>query len=788
MGFAHRCRAPRTLASLVIAALALAAAAMLTAAVPRALAAEPAARIAHIDVSGTVLTEADAVRARLAFHAGEPLSDDAIDRSIRALMATGLYADVRITPAAHGHILVAVTENPRITAVGFEGNATLDRTKLAAAVQLKAGAFYTPARAHADALKIRDLYRAEGRYRTTVTVRTSPSETSGVALTYVVSEGAVSKVEHIGFTGIAAFREAELRDVITTTQSGWLDFLKSNLNLDRERLAVDRQLLARHYRRHGYADARVAEAKVDATPSGGFDITFAIEEGESFDFGPQRISGTVAGVDTGALAAAITAEEGRVYDIAKVEASVAALGARLIGANQPFVRVAARPRRDATARRIAIDYVLEESGRTYVRRIDISGNTMTRDYVVRRELRVAEGDAFNPLMAEMARARLMRTGLFKSVKVEPKRTGETDKVDLDIAVVEQDSHDISFGVGYSQNDGVIGDVSYTDSNLLGTGRTLKTKVELGQNRYGGEIGFTEPRFLDTNVAAGFDLFYRDTDLTLQSSYKDTRTGGTLRLAAPITDTITTGLSYSFVRSTLYDVGPAASLAILEAVPGYPGATTSTYDTSLIGFSTTYDTRDDRKKPTSGLFASLKQDFAGLGGDTAFVRTGADLRGYYPMADNIVLAGHMAGGFITGYGGQDVRLLDLFYRGGETVRGFAASGIGPRDSLSANQDALGGKAYYVTSAEARVGLPYVPESMGLSGLAFADAGSLFGANATAQKLTGLTGNSAAPRISTGVGLSWASPIGPLQATYGFVLSLQPGDKTQPFNFGLGSSGF
>ena len=371
--------------------------------------------------------------------------------------------------------------------------------------------------------------------------------------------------------------------------------------------------------------------------------------------------------------------------------------------------------------------------------------------------------------------------------MQPERTQEPEQVNLRVTVVEQETGDLSFGLGYSQNDGIIGDVSYSERNIMGTGVAGKVKLEIGERRWGGEVGLTDPRFLGTNTAAGFDVFYRDTDRTTQSSYKEQRWGGSVKIGVPITDTITGGLSYTFTRSTLYDVGANASAAIKEAVPGYPKSTSSTYDTSAVGYSLGYDTRDNARVPNSGLYSVVKQDFAGLGGDAAYVRSTIDTRGYYPVGNGIVLGGHLGAGTINGYAGQDVRLLDLFYRGGETVRGFATGGIGPRDSNSVNQDALGGKGFYLASLEARAPLPFVPSEMGLSAVGFIDAGSLFAANKTASALPGLTGNSAAPRVSTGAGLVWDSPLGPLQATYGFVLSKQAGDKTQPFNFGT-ASGF
>jgi outer membrane protein insertion porin family len=330
---------------------------------------------------------------------------------------------------------------------------------------------------------------------------------------------------------------------------------------------------------------------------------------------------------------------------------------------------------------------------------------------------------------------------------------------------------------------VIGDISLTERNFLGNGQWLRLKLEGSLTRLQAEVGFTEPRFLGTNLAAGFDLFYKDVDYTRQASYMSQKIGGTLRARYPINEEWSAGVNYTFARNKLYDVGANASAAIKEAVPGFPDATSSTYYTSSVGYSLTYDTRDNKKRPTSGVYYTVAQDLAGVGGDVQFLRSVGEARAYYAVSENVTAMARATGGIITGWGGQDVRLLDLFYRGGETVRGFATAGIGPRDTRSVNQDALGGRIYYGTTAELMFAIPGVPEDIGLRGAVFADAGSLWSTNSTAAALPGLAGNTPALRASVGVGLAWDSPLGNLRVDYAFPVLKESYDKTQALSFGL-----
>jgi outer membrane protein insertion porin family len=346
-----------------------------------------------------------------------------------------------------------------------------------------------------------------------------------------------------------------------------------------------------------------------------------------------------------------------------------------------------------------------------------------------------------------------------------------------VRVVEDETTVVSFGGGISSTQGLIGDVTVEEHNLFGTGRDVKLKLAGSFTQFNAEFGFSEPHLLGTNAVGGFDLFFRDLDFSDESSYQIQKIGGDLRVAYPLSDHVTGSVNYTFVQQQVYDVGAAASPAIKEA------AASGAYDTSSIGYALTFDTRDSKKLPSSGTYFTLGQDLAGIGGDVRYIKSTAEMRSYFPVSDSVTLVSRAMGGNISGWGGDDVRLLDMFYVGGESIRGFEPAGIGPRDLSSANQDALGGQNYLTSTAEARFNLPLVPDEVGLRGAVFADSGTLFGTSASAAKSSGIVGTSASLRASVGAGLIWDSPIGALRADYAFPVVKQSYDKTQPFSFGI-----
>jgi outer membrane protein insertion porin family len=739
--------------------------------------------ITAIEVKGNRTVDAASIRSHVHLGSGGAITSAQIDAALKSLFATGLFSDVRIDRKG-AKLHISVTENPVIAGIAFQGNANADKSKLLPLLALKEKARYTAAKAHADALKVRDFYRSEGRLATEVEPKITPRTDGQVDLVYVVKEAAVTKVDAIVFNGNRSFSERQLRDVITTSQSGWFDILKTAAFYDPERIKQDQELLRLFYLKNGFPDARVPAAEAVKNAEGtGYSINFTIEEGQRYSFGPTTIQSRIAKVDATALQSSVSIKSGSTYNAEQVEKSVERMTLALSDQGHPSANVRVVPKRDEASRTIIMAIEVQEGTPIFVERIEVAGNTQTKDFVIRRELRFAEGDAVNSFILERARKRVQAIGFFKKVTLKKKPGASQDRVVIIVEVVEDDTRNLSFGAGYSTSEGLVGDIAITERNLFGNGQALRVKLTGSAMRLQAELGFTEPRLLGSNFAGGFDLFYRDTDYTTQSSYKSQRVGGDLRLGYQITDEWSGSVNYTFARNTIYDVGANASPAIKEAVPGFPNVSSNTYDTSSVGYAIAYDTRNNKRRPTEGVYYTLSQDLAGVGGDVRYLRSVGDARGYYPVSDTVTLAGRATGGVIGGWGGQDVRLLDLFYRGSESVRGFAYSGIGPRDTLSANQDALGGRMYFATTAEVLFQIPGVPQEMGLRGAVFADAGSLWGVNKTAAALPGLAGSTLAPRASVGMGLAWDSPLGALRADYAFPIVKQPYDKTQAFSFGL-----
>jgi outer membrane protein insertion porin family len=740
-------------------------------------------KVTRVDVAGNRTVSSESIRAHVKLGKDNAYTPAQVSEALKSLYATGLFSDVKIDRRGTT-LLVSVQESPIIDSITFEGNANADKSKLEPLVQLKARGRYTRAKAHADALKIRDFYRSLGRLTTEVEPRAAIGPDDKVKLVFAIKEGEVTKVDSIAFAGNRAFSDRQLRDVITTSQSGWLDILKAAAFYDPERIEYDRELLRQFYHKNGFPDARVVSAEATKNAQGtGYTIAFTIEEGERYTFGPVTIQSKIAKVDQAALQSNVTIKSGSAYNTEQLEKSIERMTLALSDQGHASARVRAVPKRDPVSHTIGMEMQIEDGPMVTIERIEIVGNAQTKDFVIRRELRFAEGSAVNPFILERGRKRVQALGFFKKVAVKKKPGSKPDTIVVTVEVVEDDTRNLAFGAGYSTSEGIVGDVSVIEHNLFGNGQSLRLKLAGSAERFQADIGFTEPHLLGSNFAGGFDLFYKDLDYTRQASYKSQRVGGDLRLGYRITDEWSAGVNYTLSRSTIYDVGANASAAIKEAVPGFPDTATNTYYTSSVGYSLTYDTRDDKKRPREGTYYTLAQDLAGVGGDVRYVRSVGEARAYYPVSEQVTAVGRTTAGIITGWGGQDVRLLDLFYRGGESVRGFATSGFGPRDTLSPNQDALGGRMFFATTAELLFPLPGVPQDIGLRGAVFADAGSLWSANSTAASLPGLAGNALTPRASVGVGVAWDSPVGALRVDYAFPILKQPFDKTQALSFGL-----
>jgi outer membrane protein insertion porin family len=758
--------------------------------------AQSAGTVTAIRVEGNKRVEPETVRTYLTFNVGDPYDLAKIDESLKALFATGLFEDVRIRREG-STVVIVVVENPIVAKVAFEGNKEIEADSLSSEVQLKPRAVYTRARVQADVQRILDLYRRQGMYAAQVDPKIIKLENSRINVVFEINEGPKTKVRAIHFLGNAAFSDSQLRYVISTTQTNWLSFLKGTNVYDPDRLNLDRELLRQFYLKNGYADVRIVSATADLDRDDqGFFITFNIDEGPKYRFGDVDVESALPSVNLPALRKVIMSRPGRVYDAQRIEKTAEALTVTASQEGYAFAQVKPRFDRDEVSRRINVTYVIEEGPRVYIERINIVGNFRTQDQVIRREFNVAEGDAFNRLLVEAAKRRLKALGFFKSVDIDTQPGSSPDRVVLVVTVVEQPTGELSFGAGYSTSEGIIGDISVTERNLMGKGQYVRLSFSGSLERAQADFSFTQPHFLDRNLAAGFDLFSKVVDYTSisVSSYTQSDYGGDIRMGFPIAYNTQLGLRYKFEREDIYDVATNASLAV-KASEGVAYV-------SSVGYTVAYDSRNLPQSPSSGIFVSFSQDLAGVGGDVDYFRSVADGRGYYPLTNKITLVGRIQGGVIDGWGGQDVRMTDLFFKGGETIRGFQLAGYGPRDacedpstgehisSSTCQRDPLGGQIFWAATAEARFPLPGVPDNLGMQGAVFVDAGSLFDPSGIATKAVVQEGSfindSSQVRMSTGVSLIWQSPLGPLRADFGEALLKASYDKTEIFRFGASTN--
>ena len=750
--------------------------------------------IQNIRVEGNKRVEPETVRSYLTFTTGDAYDPAQIDESLKALFATGLFEDVRIRREG-STVVIVVQENPIVARVAFEGNREVEDDTLASEVQLKARAVYTRARVQADVQRILDVYRRQGYYAAAVNPKIINLDNNRIDVVFEISEGATTKIRAINFIGNEAFSDSQLRFVISTTQTNLLSFLKGTNIYDPDRLSLDRELLRQFYLKNGYADARILSASADLDRDGrGFFVTFTISEGERYRFGAIDVESALPSLNVDALRGSILTRAGRVYNAEKVEKTVEALTISVSQQGYAFGQVRPRFERDEATHTMGIVYVIEEGPRIYIERINVVGNFRTEDKVIRREFRLAEGDAYNRLLVEAARKRLRGLGFFKSVDIDTDPGSAPDRVVLTVKVEEQPTGELSFGAGYSTSEGVIGDVSITERNLMGKGQYVRLGFSGSLERAQVDFAFTEPRFLDRNLAAGFDAFYKTVDLTDVASFSERDAGGDVRLGFPIADNTQLGLRYKFENEDIFNVSDNASLAVKQSE--------GSVNVSSIGYTVAYDTRNLPQSPTSGVFASFSQDLAGLGGDVDYLRSVADARGYYPITNKITLVGRVQGGDIVGWGGQDVRLTDLFFKGGETIRGFQRAGFGPRDACedpitgdrlphnTCSRDALGGELFWATTAEVRFPFPYVPENLGMQGAVFVDAGSLWDPSQLAVNAVNQEGSfifdSSQVRLSTGFSLIWQSPLGPLRADFAQALLKADFDRTELFRFGASTN--
>jgi outer membrane protein insertion porin family len=728
--------------------------------------------IEEIRIEGTQRVEPETVRSYLLVQPGDKFDSDRIDQSLKALFATGLFTDVTLQREGDA-LVVRVVENPVINRIAFEGNHRITDKNLSDEVQLKPRSVYTREKVQSDVKRIIDLYRRNGRFAASVDPKVIPLEQNRVDLVFEIDEGPSTGIAGINFVGNHAFSASRLREVIQTKESRWYRFLSSDDVYDPDRLTYDRDLLRKFYLSEGYADFRLVAAVAELAPArDGFIITFTIDEGERYHFGKIEITNELPTVNPATLRPILKTKEGDWYNADAVEQSITALTDTLGNFGYAFVDIQPQIKRNADARTIDVKYTIKEGPRVYVERIDIVGNLRTRDDVIRREFRLVEGDAFNSSKLHRSEQEIKNLDFFSKVNITNVPGSAPDKTIINAEVEEKSTGDFSVGIGFSTTDGPLLDAGVHERNLLGRGLDLRLDSVVALRDESIDLSFTNPYFEDTNVAAGFDLFADNRDNTSFAGFSQFTVGGTLRAGYQITEALRQTWTYTLRQDRIYNIDSATTSPFIVQQAG-------TRNTSAFGQTVLYDQRDNRQDPTSGYFASVSTDVAGLptGGDVAYVRGSVSAGGYYPFTPDYIASLTGQGGQILGVG-QDVRLEDRFFVGGDNLRGFQTGGIGPRDSVF--DDALGGETYWVGSAALAYPLGLPPE-LGITGRVFSDFGTVFGVHPTGPTIE----ESHLIRISAGTGISWKSPFGPIKVDLGFPLVKEPYDRTELFHVSFGT---
>ncbi len=764
-----------------------------------------------------------------------------IQQGVDDLKATGAYSSVSAR-VVDGKIVVSLGGSQQIiNRVAFEGNRNIETKQLEVEVQSKPHTPYNEAVAEADIGRIKDAYKKYGRSAAVVTKRLVPLSNGRVDLVFTINEGGKTGIREIKFVGNQAVSSYRLHNLIQSSTMNLLSWFKSTDVYDPDRLAQDQESIRRYYMKNGYADFRITNTDVayQQDPPG-YVITITMEEGPQYHVSGVSVDSHIPKVDGPALVNLVQLRSGDVYNAGGVDKSVEAITRAVASQGYAFSQVRPHGTRDETNHKIALSFSIDDGPKVYIERIDIVGNTRTRDYVIRREFDIGEGDPYNHVMIEQAERRLNSLGYFKKVHISNRPGSSPDRVVVVVEVEDQPTGSISLSGGYSTIEGIMAELAYTETNFLGRGQYVRLSVSDGQFTQGWKASFTEPYFLGQRLAAGFDIYHSVNYNNMYALYQNWTTGVTLRLGVPITDNLTFQPNYSLYQSKItipnYPQAPYDDCSGPTS-PWYPGglwwypitptwyancltngeapveikqaAAQGAITTSLAGFSLMYNTLDNRKDPTSGWFVTYKQDIAGLGGQSQFFRETLDGRWYHPITEDFIGQIHFQAGQINAFGSQPLDIINNFMVGPTLVRGFMPGGIGPRDITSfmnLNSSALGGTTYYGASAEVDFPIFGLPKEIGLKGALFADAGNLIGYSGQTNyanflgynycpglNVIQITQPSCANvwdpnviRTSVGASLIWASPMGPIRFDFAVPVTKGKYDQLQIFNFSGGTT--
>ncbi|MDE2385799.1 MAG: outer membrane protein assembly factor BamA [Alphaproteobacteria bacterium] len=746
-----------------------------------------------IVIEGAQRVERETILSYLQFGPNEPATPEKIDASIKALFQTGLFSDVKIERRG-SNIVIHVVENPMINIVNFEGNSEIDDDTLQKEVEVHQSMVYTKARVQSDTRRVLALYQSKGFYNVRVDPKLIPLSDNRVNIAFEISENGKTEVTDINFIGNKSISASRLRAAMVTKEKTWWNPFLRNDTYDADRLEYDKELIRRFYLKNGFADVQVTAAQARLKDSGNaFAIDITIDEGPRYSIGDVAVNVGTANLNGNGLRSKVKTGVGDTYDASKVDKSVESLTLEASDQGFTFAKVEPKVDRNPDGKTVNITYNITEGQRAYVERIDIIGNSRTRDEVIRRELRLYEGDAFNRTLIERARRRLTALDFFEKVDFKEQPGSAPDKIVLVVDVAEKSTGSLTFSAGYSSTETIVGSVEYAERNLFGMGYQQNLGTSLSFVKQSLNYSFTDPYFLGSNISAGIDLFANNTDNQTSSSYTSTQFGGALRTGFRLDEYQSVNFRYGLAHRYISGVNTAIAAPAVIAEQGNSWK-------NYVGAAYVYDDLDNPNLPTSGLRAQLSTEFAGLLGDAQYAKVEGKAYYFIPLLeDQVVVKLEGTAGHIQPLG-NDVNLQDRFFKGGDSFRGFAPGGIGPKQmGNDGNWYSIGAQDYAIGTVEASfpIGLP---EALGISGAAFTDFGTVFnsgnnpafGGGTSASNCGFQPGGSGCSifdqadfRVSVGAGLVWQSPFGPLRLDYSIPLMKSPTDTVMNLRFSLGT---
>ncbi|MEP2234633.1 MAG: outer membrane protein assembly factor BamA [Alteripontixanthobacter sp.] len=728
--------------------------------------------IRTISVAGAQRLEPQTILSYIRLRPGQPYSQAAGDQALKELYATELFSNARVSND-NGAILIEVTENPVINRIILEGNDRIKDDKILPEIKLSPRQIFTRSKVRADVARIIELYKRQGRFAASVEPQMVQLAQNRVDIVFEITEGPKSKVRQINIIGNEEFSDGKLRGEMVTKQARLTTFLSSNTSYDPDRLAFDQQKLRQFYLTKGYADFRVVSAVAELTPDKrDFIITYVVEEGERYSFGEVDVESQLRDFDSDLMSRQLPMNTGDSYNAKLVEDTVEQLSELAGTFGYAFADIAPQFNRNKEELTMDVTFLIREAPRVYVERIDVNGNTLTQDKVVRREFRLSEGDAFNTLSVKRSTARINSLGYFQeNFEVEQKPGSEPDRIILEANIVEKPTGELQLSAGFSSIESFILAGSIRQRNFRGRGQTVGASVNYSRFSRSAQLSFTEPYVFDRNISAGIDIYRRDyqnfgfSNNQRNTTFEQATTGAAFRVGVPITEYISGIASYTFNyddisldENTFFADLDGDGIRTCEPLLAGRFLCDSIGEraSSILGVTLAYDSLNSRFRPTRGETLSVGAEFAGLGGDVKYLRLRTKGSKYWRLPAGFIGSITAEGGVIEalenreGEGVDDVRLTDRFFLGEPQIRGFDIRGVGPRvirqpirddgmgnpvvitDRDQVSDDAIGGRAYYLARAEIEIPLGSGASELGLRPSIFADIGGLF--NIETPKLT------------------------------------------------------